>query len=189
MKSALSILGFIIYDIWLFWINDFWMLSLLGVLEVIIIILLPISCWRTVLKFFIKNCGFVLFVVGCNLLFADWHQALLVGCRLGLAIEATYIISHLLSPREFAQGIAALCTPFRILHVDTEGLALSITVALTFIPLLTREAKQLHNNLKLKGCDWKNLWRQPQVYVVGMITQLFDYAEAAEQALRLKGYD
>ena len=32
MKSALSILGFIIYDIWLFWINDFWMLSLLAVL-------------------------------------------------------------------------------------------------------------------------------------------------------------
>ncbi len=189
MKSALLILGFIIYSVWLFWVSNVWLLGVMLALEISILIILPDIRWRTAFKFFLKNCGFVLFVILCNLLFSDWWQALLVGLRLGLAIEATYIISLLLSTREFAQGIATLCTPLKLLRVDTEELALSITVALTFVPLLAHEAKQLQSNLKLKGCGWKNLWRQPQVYVVGIVEQLFDYAEAAEQALRLKGYD
>lgn len=189
MKSAILILGFIIYNIALFWIDAFWLLGLLLALEIGIVILLPDVDYRAALKFFVKNCGFVLFVVLCNLLFSDWHQALLLGFRLILAIEATYIISCRLSAREFAQGIAMLCAPARLFHVNTDELALSVTVALTFIPLLAREAKQLQNNLKLKGCGWRTLCRKPQLFVMGMVEQLFDYAEATEQALRLKGYD
>lgn len=189
MKSAVSIFGFIVFNVWLFQIDDFWLLGLLLWLEIIMTVFLSGRHWWPALKFLFKNCGFVSFVVVCNLLFSSLGQALLVGSRLGLAIGATYIISRLLSTREFAQGIVILCSPLKLLCVDTEELALSITVAITFVPLLAHEAKQLHNNLKLKGCGRKNLWRQPQVYVVGMVTQLFDYVEAAEQALRLKGYD
>ncbi len=188
MKAALLILGFIIYNIWLFWVEDYWVLAGLLVID-----LLYLFCrrrnWRAQGHFLLKNCGFVTFVVLCNLLISDWQQALLLGARLGLAIEATYIISQILSMQEFAQGIAGLCAPLRLFKVDTDELALSVAVALTFVPLLTREAKQLQNNLKLKGCTWKTLCRQPQVYVIGIVTQLLDYAEAAEQALRLKGYN
>ncbi len=188
MKATLLILGFIIYNMWLFWVEDYWVLAGLMVID-----LLYLLCrrrnWRAQGRFLLKNCGFVAFVVLCNLLFSDWQRALLLGARLGLAIEATYIISQILSIQEFAQGIAGLCAPLKLFKVDTDELALSVAVALTFVPLLTREAKQLQNNLKLRGCTWKTLCRQPQVYVVGIVTQLLDYAEAAEQTLRLKGYN
>lgn len=189
MKSALLILGFIVYNVGLFWTDQFWLLGILLVLELSLAFLFPGKSRRATGRFVLKNCGFVFFVILSNLLFTDGAQALLLGLRLGLAIEATYLLSHWLSTQEFAQGITTLCAPLRLFRVNTEELALSITAALTFVPLLTHEAKQLQNNLKLKGCGWKNLWRQPQVYVVGIVAQLFDYAEAAEQALRLKGYD
>lgn len=189
MKSAILILCFIIFETGLFLINDFWLLGLALILEVGILVVWPYMNWRTMFKFFIKNCSFMVFVILCNVCFTGWYQALLIGFRLGLAIGATYIFSRLLGAREFARGIAILCMPLKVFRVDTTEVALSITVALTFIPLIAYEAKQLQNSLKLKGCNWRTILRRPQVYVIGMMEQLFTYIEVAEQSLRLKGYE
>lgn len=189
MKGALLFLGFIIYNIWLFWLEDWRIFAGLLLLDLCMLLLLWRHHWRRQVRFLAQNYGFVAFVILCNWLFSGLPQALLLGMRLGLAIEATYLVSQLLTPQEFARGIAGLCAPLRLFKVDTEAIVLSITVALTFVPLLTHEAKQLQSNLKLKGCGLRTLWRQPQIYIVGIMEQLFGSTEAAEQALRLKGYD
>lgn len=143
----------------------------------------------THLKFFLKNCVFVLFVILCNLLFTDFHQAMTIGIRLGIIITATYIIFQFISPQKMARVIARLCAPLRIFHIDTDALALSITVALTFVPLLLHDARSIQSGLRLKGCILKTLCRHPYVYVTSFTNLLFCHIEAFEQALRLKGYE
>lgn len=187
MKNALIILGFLVYSLVLFLITNPWMLIGIFILELITSLL--VSNLREAWLFLLKNSGFVIFVTLCNLWLASWSQAVLVGARLGLAIMAAYTISRRLSTRELASGIATLCMPLKLLGVDITELTLSLTVALTFVPLFAREARQLRTNLKLKGYGWKNFWRQPQIYVTGFLEQLFGHIEATEKALRLKGYD
>lgn len=189
MKSALLILGVIVYNVCLFWIDVFWVLGCLLGVNLALVVILPKINWRAQCSFLVKTFGFVVFIVLTNLLFTEINQALLVSFRLGLALESTFIVSQLLDATAFAQGIVILLTPLKSFHFDTEAAALSITVALTMVPLLTREAVEIQDSLRLKGCGFKNLCRRPQVYVVGMVGRLFDYIESTEAALRLKGYE
>lgn len=141
------------------------------------------------LHFLFKNCLFAIFVILCNIFFVDLRQAVTIGVRLGIIIELTYIISHLVSPQQFCHGIALLCAPLRILHVDVAALSLSLTLVLTFVPLLLRDARNIQASLRLKGCTFRTLLSRPQVYISGFINQLFNHLDAFEQALRLKGYE
>ncbi len=191
MKSTIFILGLIFYSTALFFIEQFWLLGTLLILNLIVLACVQQHSWRSLVTFLAKNCGFVLFVVLCNLWFAGIYLALLVGARLGLAILATYTVTKQLSTQQLTQGTVNLLTPLKWLKIDTEKLALSIAVALTFIPLLMHEAHSIQNNLKLKGFRFSfyTMWRYPRVYIVGIMEQLFNYIENVEKALRLKGYD
>lgn len=191
MKPLLIIAGLSIYNIGLFFVSEVWLLAVLASIEFIWTILVARRDWRGWRSFMMTNSGFVLFVILCNLLLLDVGRALLIGVRLWLAIGSTYIVSRSLSAKEFAGGVAKLCAPLSILGFDTKELALSITIALTFVPLLANEAQALQDGLRLKGykVGVKSFARQPQIYVSGIIEQLFCYAEHLEQALRLKGYD
>lgn len=188
MKSLLLVLGFFSYNSWLFLINDPSLLRWALVFEVGILIPLYKGL-PAVLALLCKKCGFIIFVVLCNLLFSGWEQALLFGLRLILVIGATHIFIFLLSTEGFIEGITMLFMPLRLFRVDVGDLALSITIALTFVSLLLYESRQLNDSLKLKGCSWRVLFRRPQVYVIGLIERTFDCAEASEKTLRLKGYE
>lgn len=191
MKPVIMLGGLVIYNIYLFFINDARLLALLAVIEIFCTLLVARHDWRGWWDFLLANSGFVLFVVLCNLLFLDAGQALIIGARLWLAIGSTYIVSQVLSAKEFASAIAVFCAPLRIFGIDTDEMVLSITIALTLVPLLAREAQALQDGLRLKGCQvgLKNYARQPQIYVSGIIERLFCYVEELEQAMRLKGYD
>lgn len=191
MSSAFVLVGLIIYNICLFFVSDVWVLAVLAAVETLGTLLAARRDWRGWRSFLLANSGFVGFVVLCNLVFLDTEQALIIGVRLWLAIGSTYIVSQMLSAKEFAQGIAWFCAPLRAFGVDTQELTLSIIIALTLIPLLAREAQALQDGLRLKGCKigLKNYARHPQIYVSGIIEQLFCYVENLEQAMRLKGYD
>lgn len=191
MKNTIIILGLIIYNTGLFFIQQFWLLGIFLILNLTLLLFTQRSSCRQLIAFLARNLGFIIFVVLCNLCFAGLYLALLTGARLGLAVLATYTVTVWLHVQAMARGITGLLLPLKWLKVDTEKLALSVTVALNFIPLLMREAHSIQNALKLKCFKFNlgSLRRYPQVYVKGFTEQLFDYAEAIEKALRLKGYD
>ena len=189
MRGATFVIGFIIYSMGIFGIKNFAVLSVIAIVELLILVFLIKGDWLRAFRFLLKSSGFVVFVMLCNLLFSNLEQALLIGARLELLVTATKIISQLLSINDFAQGIAAICTPLKIFKVDVNEIALCVTIALTFITLLTREARILQNSLKLKGCNFWTFLHYPQVYLVGLVNNLFDMIEAAEVTLRLRGYE
>lgn len=182
MLAAITIILFIVYSTGLFFITDWYVLLVLFLIEIAI---------AKFNKFLFKNLGFVIVVMLLNLLYSDLQNTLLFGARLFLAVEATYIISLLLSPTEFAKGFYFLLTPLKLFRVNIKELALTITVALAFVPVLSREASNVKQALRAKGFTFgfKNLFTNPQVYIMAYINGMFDRIEAVELALRAKGYE
>lgn len=182
MFAAIVIGIFVVYNCLLFFISNWHILFALLLVEIIV---------GRVNRFLMKNCFFMLFIVVCNLLFCDFNTAILVGLRLFLAIEATYITSTMLTPQDFVDGFIILLRPLKLFQINTAELALTISIALTFVPILSREAYLVRQALKAKGFDFtfRNVLVRSQVYLLAYINSMFDRVEAVEQALRAKGYE
>ena len=122
-----------------------------------------------------------------NLIYANLETTLLFGARLFLAIEATYIISRWFTPSEFAHGFCLLLSPLKLFRVNLKELELILTIALTFVPILSREAKIIKQSLRTKGFAFS--FTRPHIYLVAYINSMFDRIETVELALRAKGYE
>ncbi len=195
-KSALGammiLLMLVVFCTVIFFINDGWVMTMIFAALMIITLLLnhSKSALSKCLKFLLKNLGFVIFVVLCNLIFSDKWTAVMVGVRLFLAILAVYNVSQVLSPRQFAEGMGLMMRPLAFFGMDVDGAVLTITVALNLIPVLTREAVSVSRALELKGVkkSFVNVFRRPQIYVRCYLASLFRRATEMERALLLKGY-
>lgn len=195
-KSALGammmLLMLVVFCTAIFFINDGWVMTMIFAALMIITLLLnnSKSALSKCLKFLLKNLGFVIFVVLCNLIFSDKWTAVMVGVRLFLAILAVYNVSQVLSPRQFAEGMGLMMRPLAFFGMDVDGAVLTITVALNLIPVLTREAVSVSRALELKGVkkSFVNVFRRPQIYVRCYLASLFRRATEMERALLLKGY-
>lgn len=192
MLAAFLTIAFIVYSLGLFWLHDWKILAMLFLANLAILVALRRnSDWRKRSRFLLRSFCFVGFVVLCNLLCRELEFALLVGARLFLALLATYTFSSALSPQAFAQGLAYLFVPLRLFSVDTTDLAVTITIALSFIPLLSREAQAIHQALRAKGFEFNlyNVIHQPQIFVTAYFNNIFDKVEIIEHTLRSKGYE
>ena len=89
MKPILTFAGLVIYNIYLFFVNDVRLLAFLAAIEIFCTLLVARRGWRGWWRFVLANSGFVIFVVLCNLLFLETTQALVIGARLWLAIGST----------------------------------------------------------------------------------------------------
>ncbi len=192
MLAAFLTITFIGYSIGLFWLHDWQILAMLFLANLVILVALGrYHDWRKHSKFLLRSCCFVGFVVICNLLCRELEFALLVGARLFLALLATYSFSCALSPQAFAQGLAYLFVPLRLFGVNMADLAVTITIALSFIPLLSREAQTTRQALRAKGFEFNlyNAIHQPQIYVTTYFDSVFDQVEIIERTLRSKSYE
>lgn len=181
MIQAAVIILFCIYNICLFFIADWYFLA--GLLLVELIWLRFRRIWR--------GLPFVLFIMLCNLCFSTLEISLLVGLRLLLALGVAYIFASQMSAQDFAQGFYHLLLPLKLFGVNVKDLALAITIALAFIPILAQEATTTRHALLAKGFNFslKNVFTRPQIYLVAYLDGVFDRVEEVELALKAKGYE
>jgi len=182
MLAALIIVLFIAYDTALFFLTNWYVLLMLLIVEL---------CLARLGRFTCRNFLFIVFVMACNLIFSSLEATLLVGLRLFLAIEATYLLAHWLRPQDFVRGFTFLLTPLRLCGANPRELALTLTLALNFIPIFAQEARGVKQALRAKGFDFslKNLFARPQVYLLAYLDSMFNRLEVVEQALHAKGYE
>ena len=132
MKNLIKFILFLIYTIGIFFIKDYIVISLIAVFNIILIITLKINMQKAI-KNLIKLLPFILFTVVVNILFADLNFAILIGIRLVLVCNLSYIFAKTISYTEFGEVIE------------------KITIALSFVPIMKDEVLQIKNVLKVKG--------------------------------------
>ncbi len=104
----------------------------------------------------------LLFTTLLTLVFSDgsWEErilsALFLAVRLTLLVLGSSILTLTTSPVALTSGIESLLSPLKIIKFPVHELALIMSIALRFIPILTEETQRIMNAQKARGADFES---------------------------------
>lgn len=117
--------------------------------------ILPIVLFTGILNLF--------FVTGAGLpLFSFWKIAVyeegvifavMFTLRIGMIVAGSSLLTYTTSPIELTDAIERLLWPFKYLKLPVHELAMMMTIALRFIPILIDETVKIMNAQKSRGAD------------------------------------
>ena len=189
MRNLIKFILFLIYSVGVFFIEDYMILALIVMFNIVLTIISNINL-KDALNNTIKLLPFILFTVAINTIFADLKFSILIGIRLILIRNLTYIFSKNISYMEFARVIEKMVYPLKIFGINPEEIGLIVIIALSFIPIIKNEFEQIRNVLKVKGIEpttfnlLKNLGLIFKPFLISVMQRLNEI----EMSLKAKGY-
>lgn len=190
MINMLLLILFFAFSIIIFMINNYYILLLFLLLNIIVLFITKTSI-KSIFKLLYKNIIFVLFVFGCNLLFTSLDVAIMTSLKLFIAIVLAYTVSKLMPISKIAEGFYYLFYPLKLLKIDIKSIPLIISIALTFIPIMTHEAIEIKKSLISKGFKFniKNVFTKPHIFLITYFNNIFNKVDELEKSLLMKGYE
>jgi energy-coupling factor transport system permease protein len=137
---------------------------------------------------------YVLFQVG---IFTVNQRSLDLATRLSTllftAIYSPTLFLLVTAPEEFTAALAILLNPLKIFGLPTVEIALTLTLALRFLPLVLEEIQNLVRAVTTRGIKWQSLgWRRSAgvwlVVVERLIDNLFVRADQTAKAMEVRGF-
>lgn len=150
MKNIVKFSIFMIYTIFIFWINNLKLLVGIFFLNFLLTMLLKINIKRMFyhLKIVLP---FIIFTMLINIIFASLYDGVVIGIRLMICYHITYIFSKTLTVLEIADTIQKLCYPLKIFQINTNSIGMMVSIAICMIPVLKNEIYTLMQAMKSKG--------------------------------------
>jgi energy-coupling factor transporter transmembrane protein EcfT len=189
MRNLIKFILFLIYSVGIFFIEDYIILALILIFNISLMIIAKISL-KNALNNTIKLLPFILFTIVINIIFMDLKSSILIGIRLILIRNLTYIFSKNISYMEFAGVIEKMVYPLKIFGINPEEIGLIVIIALSFIPIIKNEFEQIRNVLKVKGIKpttfnmLKNLGLIFKPFLISVMQRINEI----EMSLKAKGY-
>ena len=189
MRNLIKFILFLIYSVGIFFIEDYMTLALIVLFNISLMITAKISL-ENALNNTIKLLPFILFTIAINTIFVDLRFSILIGIRLILIRNLTYIFSKTISYMEFARVIEKMVYPLKLFGINQEEIGLIVIIALSFIPIIKNEFDQIRNVLKVKGIKpttfnmLKNLGLIFKPFLISVMQRLNEI----EMSLKAKGY-
>lgn len=184
MKNVFKLLFFVIYILAIFSIRTY------GILGIFILISFTISkILNTKFFAFLKNIKIIMILVFTtiiNIIFGSIEDGIVLGIRILIAYNFTYIFSTTFDILEFARTIETILNPLYIFKINVKDISLIISISLCMIPILSKELEQTKNSLKSKGYKFKlnNL----NLYVKPIMISILKKTDEFEKTLIVKGY-
>lgn len=150
MKNIVKFIIFIIYSILIFLVNDLKLLGSIFLLNFFIAMLLKIDLKRMFYNFKILL-PFIVFTMIINILFDSLYDVFLIGIRLMICYNITYIFSKTLTVLEISDTIQKLCYPLKILKINTTNIGMMVSISICMIPVLKNEIYTIMQAIKSKG--------------------------------------
>lgn len=115
----------------------------------------------------------VIFTAALNLLYTDegrvlaefWiikitdqgiETAVFMAMRIVLMIISSALLTYTTSPTQLTDALERLLSPLKRIKVPVHSIAMMMTIALRFIPLLVEEIERIMNAQKARGADMEN---------------------------------
>ena len=190
LKNVVKFILFLIYTISIFFIKNYILLTLILFINISLMIISKININKAI-KNLIKLMPFILFTVVINIIFVDLEFAILIGVRLILVCNISYVFSKTISYTEFGEVIEKLLFPLKIFKVNPKEIGIIITIALSFMPILKDELLQIKNSLKAKGMNMTNinLIKNANLIFKPFFISVLQRINEVEMSLRAKGYE
>jgi len=189
MKNLIKFILFLMYTVGVFFVENYIAFGLIALFNIFLMIVSKINL-RKALNNTIKLIPFILFTIAINMIFADLKFSILIGIRLILIRNLTYIFSKTISYMEFARVIEKMMHPLKLFGINPEEIGLIVIIALSFIPIIKNEFDQIRNVLKVKGIKpttlnlLKNLGLIFKPFLISVMQRLNEI----EMSLKAKGY-
>lgn len=185
MKNVIKLLLFLAYTISIFIVKQ----------DIFAVIVLGINLFLTViLKISIKEeignlLGISIFVIitaTINAIFVDIKTGIMIGIKLLLVTNITYIFSKILNYTELAEALEKIFSIFKVLKINSKNISIMICICISFIPTIKKQIKQVKSALKAKGVKL-NLKNSGLIFEPVVIS-LLKRVEEIESSLKAKAY-
>lgn len=84
------------------------------------------------------------------------ETAIFMAIRIVLLIVSGSLLTYTTSPTQLTDALERLLSPLKLLKVPVHSIAMMMTIALRFIPLLVEEIERIMNAQKARGADMEN---------------------------------
>lgn len=120
-------------------------------------------------------------------------NAVLMVARIVMLITGTFLMTYTTSPISLTDGLEQLLGPLKKLHVPVHELAMMMSIALRFIPLLIEETDKIMSAQKARGADFEtgNLVQKAKALVpilVPLFVSAFRRADELATAMECRCY-
>lgn len=189
MKDVLKMIAFIIYTVLLFWVENSMLLLCAILFQIACMLICNISI-RQALKAILYLMPFILFTFIINLFVMEKRYAILIGIRLIIICNMTYIYGKTTTAREISKSIEKILTPLTWFKVNTRNIGIIISIAITLIPMINREIENIRYSLIAKGFNMSlfNQIRHINYIMLPLFYGLLKRVNSMEEALLAKGY-
>lgn len=189
MKASLNLLILLAYSISIFFISNYIVLGVIAIINVLLMIVFKVPKVKALKNLYFLS-FFIVFTAVINYLLVDFNNALLIALRLILVCNFTYTFQYILSTMELAQAIEYLCFPLKIFGINPEDIGIIVSIAITFVPILSNELTQVKYALKAKGVNKGNasVMKRLQYTTKPLMNSILKRTREIEWALKSKGY-
>ena len=150
MIDILKFILFLTYTISVFFINTYYGLLLVSVINLILIILLKLKFKKAITNI-LEIMPFIILTAIINLLFKDIQGAILVFIRLILVCNMTFIFSKIITTTKLTIVLEKIFTPLKLFKINPKDISIIVAISIAFIPILKNEIMQIKYSLKSKG--------------------------------------
>ncbi|MEO1592020.1 MAG: CbiQ family ECF transporter T component [Cyanobacteria bacterium J06632_22] len=119
--------------------------------------------------------------------------AIRVGTLLFTLVYSTTLFLLTTAPEEITAGLEDLMQPLRWLKLPVTEIALTLTLALRFIPLVLEEVQNLIRSIRTRAINWRKLGmrRAAQIWILvaeRLLSNLLLRAEQIASAMHVRGF-
>ncbi len=180
---------FLIYTFLIFFIKDYYLLLIVFIINILIMIILKESIRNTIFAI-LKIMPFIIFTTIINIAFSGISYGILIGIRLILVCNITYIYAKRTTPQKLQYVVETLLKPLKIFKIDSKEIGIMVCIGVAFIPIIQRQISEIKLSLKSKGFDLKfvNIIKKPNYILAPLLTSVIKRVGEIENSLLSKGY-
>ena len=186
MKNVIKLVLFLSYTIAIFIVkHDMFAVVVLGI-NLLLTLALKISI-KEEINNMVGAIIFVIITATINAIVVDIKSGIMIGIKLLLVCNITYIFSRIINYTELAEAIEKIFSIFKIIKINPKNIGIMICISISFIPTIKKQIKQLKDSLKAKGLKLNiknaNLIFEP------VIISLLKRVNEIEDSLKAKAYE
>lgn len=189
IKNIVVFILFITYTVSVFLIKNYTILGICAIFNIVLMLVIRINL-KEAAKNLLKIAPFILFTAVINVILMNINEGILVTVRLLIVCNATYIFSKIMSTLELTKVIEILAYPVKIFKIDPRDIAIIVSIAISFISVITQEITNIKYSLKSKGfnINSKNMILHANLILNPLFLSLLNRVNEMEYAMKSKAY-
>lgn len=189
---AIHIVGFLLflaYTILIFFIKNYFLLGIIAIINIILMIIFKENIKKALFAI-LKLTPIIVFTSSINIMMSDFNSGILIGIRLILVCNITYIFSKKMTMQKLQYCIEKILKPLKIIKINSREIGIIVCIGIAFMPIIQKEMQEIKYSLKAKGYDinFKNVIKKPNYILVPLITGIIKRVNDIEASLLSKGY-